>query len=170
MDNLSLILHVFAATLIVGPQVLLFFAVVPSTWLIEDEALKRAVTRVVTQRYGMIAGFAMVISLVTGLYQFYNVTPDSITDDMSSYRFGTLFMVKMSLFLLFVILVGVHAVMGRRIGVLADAVAAGDGDAVALENQRRKSLMLTMLTMVVAIALLSFGVLLGHGDFSYAPN
>ena len=170
MDNLSLILHVFAATLIVGPQVLLFFAVVPSTWLIEDEALKRAVTRVVTQRYGMIAGFAMVISLVTGLYQFYNVTPDSITDDMSSFRFGTLFMVKMSLFLLFVILVGVHAVMGRRIGVLADAVAAGDGDAVALENQRRKSLMLTMLTMVVAIALLSFGVLLGHGDFSYAPN
>lgn len=170
MDNLSLILHVFAATLIVGPQVLLFFAVVPSTWLIEDEALKRAVTRVVTQRYGMIAGFAMLISLVTGLYQLFSVTPDNVSEDMSSYRFGTLFMVKMSLFLLFVILVGVHTVMGRRIGVLADAVAAGDGDAVALENQRRKSLMLTMLTMVVAIALLAFGVLLGRGEFSYVAT
>jgi uncharacterized membrane protein len=168
MDNLSLILHVFAATLIVGPQVLLFFAVVPSSWLIEDEALKRAVTRVVTQRYGMIAGFAMLISLVTGLYQLFSVTPDYVSEDMSSYRFGTLFMVKMSLFVLFVILVGVHGVMGRRIGRLADAMAAGDGDAVALESQRRKSLMLTLLTMLVAIAILAFGVLLGRGqEFSY---
>ncbi len=170
MENLSLILHVFAATLIVGPQVLLFFAVVPSTWLIEDEQLKRAVTRVVTQRYGMMAGIALLISLLTGLYQFYNVTPDFVNEDISSYRFGGIFITKMTLFVVFVAMVAFHAVIGRRIGRLADAVVAGDGDEFELENQRRKSLMLSMAMMIVAVALLAFGVLLGHGQFSYVAT
>ena len=168
MDNASLILHVFAAALIVGPQVLLFFAVVPSTWLIDDEQLKRAVTRVVTQRYGMMAGAALVISLVTGLYQFYNVTPDNVSDDISSYRFGWIFMTKMTLFVVLIAMIAFHSVIGRRIGRLADAVVAGDGDEFELEDQRRKSLLLTMLMMLVSVGLLAFGVLLGRGsDFSY---
>ena len=170
MDNLSLILHVFAATLIVGPQVLLFLAVVPATWIIEDEKLKREVTRVVTQRYGRIAGFALVISLVTGLYQFYSVTPDFVSDDMSSYRFGWIFIAKMTLFTLFIALVAFHAVIGRRIGQLADEVIAGNGDAHALENQRRNSLMLTIVMMLVAISILALGVMLGRGEFSYIAN
>lgn len=170
MDNLSLILHVFAATLIVGPQILLFAAVVPATWIIEDERLKREVTRVVTQRYAKIAGTALVISLVTGLYQFYNVTPDAVSEDMSSYRFGWIFIAKMTLFTVFIALVAFHAVIGRRIGRLADAVIAGDGDAHELENQRRNSLLLTIVMMLVAISLLAFGVLLGRGEFSYLPS
>ena len=172
MDNLSLILHVFAAALIVGPQVLLFFAAVPATWLIEDEALKRAVTRVITQRYAYIAGFALLTSLVTGLYQFYSVTPEAVSDDMSSFRFGWIFIAKMSLFTLFVGLLGFHAVNGRRIGRLADTVAAGgsDEDRYALENQRRISLMLGLVMMLVAIGIMALGVLLGRGEFSYQPR
>ena len=170
MDNLSLIIHVIAATLIVGPQVLLFFAVVPATWIIEDEQLKRAIVRVVTQRYGYMAGGAMVVSLVTGLYQFYSVTPEQVSDDMTSFRFGWIFMTKMTLFLLFVALVGFHAVVGRRIGRLADAVVAGNGDARALENQRRNSFILSAVMMLVSIALLAFGVLLGRGEFSYVAT
>jgi len=170
MDNLSLILHVFAATLIVGPQILLFVAVVPATWIIEDEQLKRAVTRVVTERYARIAAFALVISLVTGLYQFYSVTPEFVNEDISSYRFGWIFIIKMTLFTIFIALVAFHAVIGRRIGRLADAVIAGEGDAHALENQRRNSLMLTIVMMLVAVAILAFGVLLGRGEFSYVAN
>lgn len=170
MDNLSLILHVFAATLIVGPQILLFFAVVPATWIIEDEQLRRAITRVVTQRYGMIAGVALVVSLVTGLYQFYNVTPDSVTEDMNSYRFGWIFITKMTLFTVFIGLVAYHARVGRRIGRLADAVVAGEGDERALDNQRRTSFMLSALMMFIAVAILVFGVLLGRGEFSYVAN
>ena len=170
MDNLSLILHVFAATLIVGPQILLFVAVVPATWIIEDEQLKRAVTRVVTERYARIAGIALVISLVTGLYQFYSVTPEFVNEDISSYRFGWIFIIKMTLFTIFIALVAFHAVIGRRIGRLADAVIAGDGDAHALENQRRNSLMLTIVMMLVAVSILAFGVLLGRGEFSYIAN
>lgn len=167
MDNLSLILHVFAATLIVGPQVLLFFAAVPATWLIDDEALRRSVTRVITQRYGYIAGFALLTSLVTGLYQFYSVTPDPVSDDMTSYRFGWIFITKMTLFTIFIAMIAFHAVVGRRIGRLADAVAAGDGDEYALDNQRRISFMLSAVMMLVAIAILALGVLLGRGEYSY---
>jgi uncharacterized membrane protein len=172
MDNFSLILHVFAATLIVGPQVLLFFAAVPATWIIEDEQLKRAVTRVITQRYGYIAGLALLTSLVTGLYQFYNVTPSNVSDDMTAYRFGWIFMAKMTLFVVFIGLLGFHGVIGRRIGRLADAyIETGDDDQrFALENMRRNSLMLSMLMMLIAIAILALGVMLGRGQFSYVPS
>ena len=149
---------------------LLFLAVVPSTWLIDDEQLRRAVTRVVTQRYGVIAGIALLTSLVTGLYQFYNVTPEVVSEDISSYRFGWIFIAKMTLFTIFIGLIAVHAVVGRRIGRLADAVAAGNAEAYLLENPRRISLMLTLVMMSVAIALLAFGVLLGRGEFSYIPT
>ena len=170
MDNLSLILHVFAATLIVGPQILLFFAVVPATWIIEDEQLKRAITRVVTQRYGYMAGGALVVSLLTGLYQLVSVTPDVVSEDMNSFRFGWIFQVKMALLVFFVAIVGYHAVIGRRIGRLSDAVVAGEGDAHELEDQRRTSFMLSVAMMLVAIALLAFGVLLGRGEFSYVAT
>ena len=170
MENLSLILHVFAGALIVGPQFLLFFAVVPSTWLIEDEQLKRAVTRVVTKRYGVIAGIAILISLLTGLYQFYSVTPDSVSADINAYRFGSIFMIKMTLFVAFIALAVFHAITGKRIGKLADAVASGDGDASELEHQRRRSLLLSVPMMLVASALLALGVLLGRGEYSYVPS
>ena len=72
MDTISLGLHVFFASILVGPQVLLFLAVVPATWLIEDEGLRRSVTRVVTRRFGVLSGISLVGLLATGLYQFYS--------------------------------------------------------------------------------------------------
>ena len=167
MAELSLVLHVIAATLLVGPQVLLFFAVVPATWFVDDEQLRRDVTRTIVGRYGMIAGIAVVILLVTGLYQFYSVTPDYITEDMSSYRFGWIFITKMTLFTMLIVLIGVHAVVGRRIGRLTDQVIAGEGDAARLDDARRLSFMVSAGMMLVSIGVLVFGVLLGRIEYSY---
>jgi len=170
VENLSLILHVSAAVLFIGPQFILFFAVVPATWLIEDERLRRDVTLVVTRRFGKIAGFALVVLLATGLFQFYAVVPDSVSDDMTSFRFGWLFMTKMILFTSVIALVAVHVVLGRRVGQLTEAVIAGDGDEFELDNARRRSFLLSALMLLVSFAILAFGVVLGRGEFSYVAN
>lgn len=170
MENISLILHVSAAALFIGPQVILFFAVVPATWLIDDERLRRDVTMVVTQRFAKVAGFALVLLLVTGLYQFYNVTPEFVSEDMTSFRFGWLFMTKMLLFTIVVVLVALHIVVGKSVGRLTEAVIAGDGDKFELENARRRSFLLSALMMFISFAILAFGVMLGRGEFSYVSG
>ena len=167
MDNISLILHVSAAVLFIGPQVILFLAVIPATWLIEDQRLRRDVTMVVTQRFGKLSGFALVLLLVTGLYQFYNLVPTAVSDDMMSYRFGALFMTKMILFTIVVALVALHVVVGKRVGQLTEAVIAGEGEEFELDNARRRSFLLSALLMFVSFAVLAFGVMLGRGEFSY---
>ena len=78
MDTIALGLHVLFAAIIVGPQILLFLAVVPSTWLIDDEGLRRNVTRVVTQRFAMLSALALVGLVLTGVYRAS--LPDAASD------------------------------------------------------------------------------------------
>lgn len=174
MDTISLIIHVTAAAVLVGPQVLLFLAVVPSTWLIEDERLRRDVTRVVTARFGMISGVAIVTLLLTGLYQFYEVVPEFVQDDITGYRFGPVFIVKMTLFTLLLVMIAVHAfVIAPRIGRWSDAVIADPDDQDAawyLDSQRRWSFLLTLGMVLVSLAVLFLGVTLGHHEYSHVER
>ena len=174
MDTFSLIIHVTAAAVLVGPQVLLFLAVVPSTWLIEDERLRRNVTSVVTARFGMISGIAIVALLATGLYQFYQLVPDIVQDDINAFRWGPLFALKMTLFVALVALIAVHAlVFGRRIGRLSDAVIADPDDEETmwrLDEQRRWSFLISFAMILVSFGVLFLGVTLGHHEFSYVPR
>jgi uncharacterized membrane protein len=171
VDTISLILHVSAAAVLVGPQVLMFLAVVPSTWLIDDEQLRRQVLGVVARRFGMLAGTAIVVLLATGLYQFYSTVPENVRDDIMAYRWGMVFSVKMAAFTLLVVLIFVHAfVFSRRIARLSDAVIAGEGDPADLERARTQSLLFSLILLVVSIATLWLGVALGHGAYSYVPR
>jgi uncharacterized membrane protein len=172
VETISLIIHVTAAAILIGPQLLLFFAVIPATWLIEDERLKRDVTRVVTGRYGMLAGVALIALLVTGLYQFYAIVPEAIQEGMADFRFGTIFITKMTLFLALVLLIGYHVFgISRQIRRLSDRVVSGAGADVAsqLESKRRTSFIFSFLILLVSLGILVLGVMLGHHEFSYVP-
>jgi uncharacterized membrane protein len=173
MDTLSLCLHVFFATVLVGPQLLLAYAVVPSTWLIEDERLRRSVTQVVTRRYAMLSGISLLGLLVTGLYQFYSddIVPQGIQDEMMDYRWGLIFVTKMTLVVILVALIAVHGfVFGRRIRATSEAVERGEADAGALENARRASFLFSTLILLVSVALLFLGVTLGYTGYSEVPR
>ncbi len=170
MHTLSLVIHVTAAAILFGPQVLLFLAVTPATWLIDDEALRRAVTRVVTARYGMIAGIAIVLLVVTGIYQYMSMVPADIRGNLSSYRFGTIFMLKMALFAAFLALLFYHVFfVARRIVALSEAVVAQgrDDDVAALDAARRTSFLISFFMLMTVLAVVVLGVMLGSHEFSY---
>ncbi|MBM4415019.1 MAG: hypothetical protein FJ035_01855 [Chloroflexi bacterium] len=161
-----------AATL-VGPQLLLFYAVVPSTWLIDDEGLRRRVTLVVTRRFATMTVVAVVGLVVTGLYQFYNeaIVPQPVQDSMLDYRWGVIFMTKMTLLVVLVALIAVHgAVFGRRVREASEAVERGEAETAALERARKGSFLFSTLLLVVSIALLLLGATLGHHPYSLQPS
>lgn len=173
MGTVSLILHVLAASVLVGGQVLLFFAVTPATWLIDDERLRTALTRVVARRFALLTAGALVVLLLTGLYQFLKVTPDTVRSNMMDFRWGPLFMVKMTGVAILTALIVFHAsYVGPRIGRLADATADGGDEETAwrLENLRRHSLLLSLVMLLLSVIVLAFGVALGHISFSYQPS
>ncbi|MEX2372446.1 MAG: hypothetical protein WD800_01460 [Dehalococcoidia bacterium] len=168
MDTISLIIHVTAAAILVGPQVVMFFAVIPATWFIEDEELKRNVTRTIAGRFGMLAGASIVVLLVTGLYQFYTAVPEEIQGDMMAYRFGTIFIVKMTMVTVLLGLILAHTMIySRRITRLSDAVLAGEAEPGDVEYARRQSFGFSVFLLLASVITLWLGVTLGHHDYSY---
>ncbi len=173
METISLILHVLSTAVLVGGMVLLFVAVTPATWLIDDEALRTAVTRVVARRFAAMTGVALAVLVATGFYQLFSVVPEPVRENMTDFRFGAVFMVKMAVFVLLVILIGVHGMYyGPRIARASAAVAESDGDDEAvwqLESLRRTSLMFSLAMLAVALSVLALGVALGNHAYSYVP-
>ena len=170
MDSIVLGLHVLFAAILVGGQLLLFFAVVPSTWLIDDAGLRRRVTAVVTQRFAMLAVVSLVGLVLTGLLQFYSddLVPPNVRENMFDFRFGPVFVTKMTLLVVLVAMIGVHgAYFGRRIARLSDAVEEGAADAAQLERVRRNSLLFATLMVLVSIALIFLGATLGNDAYSH---
>lgn len=172
MDNISLIIHGLAAAVLLGGMVLLFLAVTPATWLIDDAALRRAVTRIVARRFAMLTGIALLLLFVTGIYQFFSegITAPDVRDDIAGYRFGPIFMAKMFLVPLLVVLIGVHGMwFGPRIGRATDEVIASDNDADAvfrLENLRRGSLIFSFVMLIITISIFALGITLGNHNYS----
>ena len=165
METLSLILHVTAAAALVGPQILLLIAVIPATGQLADED-RSAVTRAVTRRFGMMAGVSLVALTATGLYQFYAVVPVAVQEEMNSFRFGPLFMAKMTLFLALIALIALHAAwLGPRIQRALEAGPAGGGPGLAA--LRRRSLWVSGATVAVSLAVLALGVAMGHHEYAY---
>lgn len=170
MNSIVLGLHVLFASMLVGPQILLFLAVVPATWLIPDERLRREVTRVVTQRFGIMASIAIGGLVLTGLYQLNSVVCLDVRDAMMDYRFGAVFAVKMLAFLMLLVAIGAHGMIyGRRIRLMSEAVERGEVDAGQLEQARRNSLLFSMVILALSIAVLFMGATLGNHDYSCMP-
>ena len=172
MEHLLPGFHVLFAALLVGGQLLLFFAVIPSTWLIDDEGLRRRVTLVVAHRFTWIVGISLVGLIVTGLAQFYTdiFVPPGIREDMMEFHFGRVFMVKMLFVTILIIMIAVHgAVFGQRIGRISDAVQAGEMDRGELEQARRTSMVFSILMVLVSIVLIFLGASLGNHAYSHDP-
>jgi len=164
METISLILHVSAAALLFGPQVLMFFALTPATWFIDDEQLKRNVVSTVARRFGMMSAASILVLVVTGVYQIQAIAPS----DLIETKWGSILIVKMIAFVILMILLMIHTTyFSKRIRILSDEVINGDEDKVGdLDYLRRQSWLFSFLMLLVTTGTLWLGVALGDHQFS----
>jgi uncharacterized membrane protein len=169
VGHVSLIIHVLLASVLVGPQILMFYAVTPGSWLIEDDDLRTQVVRVIARRFATLTVIALAGLLITGLIQLYSetVVPPDIRESMTDYRWGRIFMTKMTLVVVLVGMIAFHAlVLAKRIGHITEEVKAGRLDRWELERARRNSLLFSGLMILVSVAILALGVTLAYYPYA----
>ncbi len=153
-DAIVLWLHILSAVAFIGPQIFLAVAAVPAMQTIDDVKVRARAMRVMTTRFGMLGGGALVVLLVTGVINYYE--HDFEIDNYKRY-FITL-QIKLTLVTLIVILTVLHgAVFGRKLQRLQESNAAE----AEIAKTRRMSMYTSIATLVLSVAILFVAALLG---------
>lgn len=149
-------LHVLAATIWVGPQIFLFVGAVPAVRTIEDAKLRARVMRVLTTRFGYLAWAAMIVLVITGIGNLYEIAPVD-PDDLFDLNYGAIFIAKMVLVGATIVLTALHSfVLGPRLLDLQESVT----DEAQLAPTRRISIIVSGINGLLALGILFTAALL----------
>jgi uncharacterized membrane protein len=141
-------LHVFAATVWVGPQVFLFAVAVPALRTVADVKERARLMRLITTRFGYLAWGAMAVLVITGIG---NVYEKEDRDFLFDSNWGVIFQAKMTLVILTIVLTAVHSfVIGPRMLAAQESVS----DQSQIAGMRRFSIILSAVNAVVALGIL----------------
>lgn len=176
MDNalhISMIwLHVLGIALFVGPQVFLAFAWVPASRQIEDLPTRVRAMRTITRRFLYIGSVGLVMIIGAGSYlisdwrDYYGIPDDA---GFTSLRFGVWFIIKMNVLIVMLIVTGLHTfVAGPR--QLAKYEARARGEAVSeaeLRSVRMQSMTLSILGLVLTLAIMVMGAMIGASGWAF---
>jgi uncharacterized membrane protein len=151
-------LHILAATLFIGPQVFLAVAGVPAARTIEDAGQRGRVTRVMTARFGWLGGGSLAILLITGIINYFHARDLGYIDNDLFPRYFIALQIKLTLVAIVVILTLLHgAFLGRKLQQLQEANASD----AEIAQARRLSMLSSMATIAVSIAILFCAAILG---------
>jgi uncharacterized membrane protein len=164
-------IHILGVALYVGPQLFLAIGVIPATRAIADMPTRVQAMRTVTRRFGYVGGAGLVLLIAAGSYliadwrDHYGV-PDDV--EFTSLRFGVVFIIKMTLLLVMLALVGLHTfLVGPRLIDAMEAEATGRGATDdELRSLRMQSMALSITGLVLALAIMVMGVMLGTPEWS----
>jgi uncharacterized membrane protein len=152
-------LHIFAATVWVGPQVFLFVAAIPAVRTIEDAKERARVMRALTTRFGWLALAAFVLLVITGIGRIYEDERGFglPLDELFDLRWGIIFQVKMTLVVITAVLTALHAfVIGPRLLRMQEE----SSDAAVVAQLRRLSIGVSAVNALVAFGILFCAALL----------
>lgn len=162
--------HIIGIAVFVGPQFFLAMGVIPATRGITDPMERARATRVVTTRFGWLAGVGLFIILVAGTYliaswrDYYGIPDDVAFLDL---RYGVVFTVKMTVLIFMVIAVGLHVfVVGPRQLDLMEEHARGAPVDAELGRMRRLSMFLSISGLVLALVIMIMGASLSTANYS----
>lgn len=142
-------LHVFAATVWVGPQVFLFAVAVPAVRTVSDVKERARLMRLITTRFGYLAWAAMAVLVITGIGNFYE--KEESTDFLFDHNWGVIFQVKMTLVILTVLLTAVHSfIIGPRMLAAQESVS----DESQIASMRRFSIIISAANAFIALGIL----------------
>jgi len=174
LDSVPLWLHILAAAIWVGSQVMLFVVVVPALRAAEDPRSRAAVLRGVTRRFGYLGTASLALLVLSGIDNVDRYGPP----DMFDLRYGWVLTVKLALFAAVLVLTALHSlvigprlmalhslVIGPRLMALQQAAAVSPDAATAarIRALRARSVVFSGLTLLLSIAILFCAALLRSG-------
>lgn len=152
-------IHIFAATVWVGPQVFLFAVAVPAVRTVADVKERARLMRLITTRFGYLAWGAMAVLVITGIS---NVYEQEDLDFLFDSNWGIIFQAKMTLVILTVLLTAIHSfVIGPRMLAAQESVS----DESQIAGMRRFSIIISAANAFIALGILFCGALL-NTDFA----
>jgi uncharacterized membrane protein len=178
-DTLRIIavwLHILGIAIFVGPQFFLAFAWVPVARTIGDQRVRVELTRKITRRFGIIGGIGLVLIIVAGTYliatwrDHYGI-PDADVVGFTDLRYGVIFIIKMSLLIVMLGVVGLHTfVIGPRLVDAMEEDIAGGGDPDQVRSLRMQSMIVSIAGLLLALAIMVLGVMLNTTTFSFVET
>ena len=163
--------HVLGIALWVGPQFFLAFAWVPASRKIDDLPTRIAAMRTITRRFAYIGGTGLALIVVAGTYlifdwrEYYAVPEET---EFTSLRFGVVFITKMTVFMVMLAAVALHMfVLGpRQLEKLEDRARGLTVDDDELRSIRMQSMMLSIAGLVLTLAIMVMGSMIGTASWS----
>lgn len=153
-DAINPWLHIFAATVWVGPQVFLAAVAIPAVRTVADVKERARLMRLITTRFGYLAWAAMAVLVITGIG---NVFEEEDRDFLFDHHWGTIFEVKMTLVIATVVLTALHSfVIGPRMLAMQESVT----DESQIASMRRTSIVISSVNGLLALGILFCGALL----------
>ena len=158
LSSVPLWLHVLGAAVWVGSQVMMFVVVIPSLRTAEP-ATRGPVLAAVTKRFGYLGLAALLLLALTGLDNLNRYAPS----DLLEFRYGSILAVKLVMFAAIVVLTAVHALyLGPKLLALQTRLPPGDSVAdEAMRSLRARSVGISVAVLLLSLAILFCGVLLG---------
>ncbi len=158
-------LHLLAITVWIGPQFFMFVAALPAIREIGDRQLRAKVIRIVVTRFGYMAWAALVIIVLTGISNIFQVTNDFPYVFDYDYRYAQTFSTKMTVLGATVLLTAAHTfVVGPQQMRLAEEP---EPDEAQVAKLRRLSMMLSSTALLGSIIVLFLGALLANHEWSF---
>lgn len=161
VDAIPVWLHLLSAALWIGPQFTLALVALPAVRSVPDEEARARALRLLTTRFAMLSGAALVLLILTGIDNIVQRAPDNMFD----LRYGPILVAKLVMVALALVATLYHgAIVGPRLLRATEA-----GDAAAARRLRRFSLAASLLNLALGLAILYAAALL-RSDFGLTPR
>jgi uncharacterized membrane protein len=158
-------IHIVAVTVWLGPQFFLFIAAVPAVRLIEDDAVRLRVMRVIVNRFSWLAWAAMAVIVLSGISNLFQEADDFGHVWDPDYRYFQIFSTKMVLVGLIVLLTALHTfVIGPRQLRLQEETGS---DSAEVARLRRVSIFISGSALLASVAVVYVAALLANHEFSW---
>ena len=162
VEMLPLWVHVLAATVWVGSQVMMFAVVVPSIRALADGRARYDILRSITRRFGYLGLGALLLLIASGID---NVTRHS-PGDMFDIRYGYILATKLVMVGIVLLLTLLHtlAVGPAQLRLMQEELdQPGSVSAAQSRALRMRSVSISVLTLLLSLAIVFCAVLLRSG-------
>jgi len=157
-------LHLFAVAVWIGPQVFMFVGALPATREVLDEGVRLRVLRVLTTRFGYLGWGAMVVIVMTGISNVFQVSDefDGVFDP--DFRYMYIFTAKMIVLAVALTFTAMHTF---DVGPAQLRLMEAGGDPAEVARLRRLSVVSSSLGLLGSLGVLFAGALLANHDYSF---